>query len=204
MATGDYYYSSGTNTTTADLVWHGWNYATAATNDCTWPAWNTSTATSCATTNTATTWVYWNDQYYVLAEPVTNPMTADQLAEAAQRHRERQAELQAQAAKQARLAAEADSRAAELLKANLTEAQRLELAREQSFTVVSRDGQRNYRVKKGWSHNVERIDEAGKRLHTLCAHPSVNVPLYDNMLAQKLMLEHSEDDFLRIANRGAA
>jgi hypothetical protein len=45
----------------------------------------------------------------------------------------------------------------------------------------------------------------GERVtHRLCCHCDHTIPVYDNMLAQKLTLECDEEAFLRLANRHAA
>lgn len=56
-----------------------------------------------------------------------------------------------------------------------------------------------YRINAHSCGNVTKIDEAGNLLAQYCAAPQ-GVPLYDEMLAQKLMLEADEQGFLDIAN----
>lgn len=210
-------YASGTACTTWDS-WNQYYYTTIATGTSTtaeyvWSAWNSYASSSTAyvavdtgTSTCATVWARWNNSYWEIdnvnlgSVERAAPETAEQAAERAREHRERQAELARQAEEQNRLAQEAEQRAQELLTEHLTEEQRREFAKEKSFTVISKDGERRYRIRKGYSRNIERIDEHGKRLKTLCAHPAEQLPDYDHMLAQKLMLEHSEDDFLKIAN----
>lgn len=215
--------ATATTATTAADTWSYWNVqwieAATPTYATTWASWNTDSFDTATTITTTACWAYWNGQHWQRetgtapqparpAQPAEiamarNGMTPEQYQE----HRRLQAERDA--ANQARLAAElaerqaADVRAKELLVAVLSETQKAEFEKNETFTVISKDGERRYRVKKGWSHNVERIDVAGKKLHTLCAHPSQTVPEYDNMIAQLLFLEHSEDEFLKVANRGA-
>lgn len=52
---------------------------------------------------------------------------------------------------------------------------------------------------RGWSGNVEEIDDAGKATVRYCIHPTIGVPHPDNQLAQKLMLEHDEAGFRKVA-----
>lgn len=211
MAPSDY--SITTASTSTSTAWTYWNVQyTSGTNtttaDYTWAAWIDGTATTSASSSTSA-WIKWNVNYtgedgnegYVVR--VEQP-TPEELARQAEEHRRREEELKRQAAEQARLAQEAEDRAAELLRLTLSPEQLAEFEKDRAFTVISKDGERKYRIKKGWSHNVERIDDAGKRLHTLCAHPETPVPHFDNMLAQKLMLEHDEQRFLKIANKGQA
>lgn len=196
-----YYYvrcDTGTATATSALIWGDWNSAYSLTN----------TATSVSTAAT-TTWKYWNSvvgamgSNYVAAalRPPTPVEAAEQVRqEAVYAEEMRQAHERQQL--QAAILAEAEMRALALLKRQLNKEQHEEFVRNRCFTVISHDGQRKYRVNKGWSHNVERIDDGGKRMHSLCAHPSERVPEYDNMLAQLLLLTHDEPAFLRVANRG--
>lgn len=61
---------------------------------------------------------------------------------------------------------------------------------------------RTYRIRKGYSRNVELI-EAGKPTIRYCAHPAdaYRTPVPDAMLAQLLMIQHNEAEFLKVANR---
>jgi hypothetical protein len=61
---------------------------------------------------------------------------------------------------------------------------------------------RTYRIRKGYSRNVELI-EAGKPTVRYCAHPEDAhvTPVPDAMLAQLLMLQNNEAEFLKVANR---
>lgn len=95
----------------------------------------------------------------------------------------------------------ATERANELLHAHLTDAQRSDLARDGFFFVDSLRGNK-YRIRRGRVGNVDAMHQCGEKVsHRLCAHPQLYVPDGDTMLAQKLMLEHNEDEFLRLANR---
>lgn len=92
---------------------------------------------------------------------------------------------------------EAHERSMRLLRSALSERQREELARGY-FEVCAPSGRR-YRVySDSASGNVQEHDDRG-HLSTYCAHP-VGVPLGDQLLAQKLMLETDEEEFLRVAN----
>jgi hypothetical protein len=97
---------------------------------------------------------------------------------------------------------EASRRARGLLFAHLTAVQRAELERQQGFTVRSPSG-RLYRIGIGTVANIEVLDEAGATEYRLCACPK-QVPVWGVMLAQKLMLESREPEFLRVAVRHAA
>ena len=95
-----------------------------------------------------------------------------------------------------RLAAD---RSRELLVACLTPAQRLEFDRTHAFSVRGESGRR-YRVGFGTVANVEVLGSRGEVLYRLCAKPA-DLPTPAVMLAQKLMLETREAEFLRVAAR---
>jgi hypothetical protein len=96
--------------------------------------------------------------------------------------------------------AAARKRAEELLITHLTDAQRSDLKRDGFFFVESQLGKR-YRIRKGREGNVDRYCDKGEKIvGKLCIHPQAYVPDFDTMLAQKLMLEHNEQEFLRVAN----
>lgn len=180
-------------TSVSSVIWGSWNDTyTVSTSSGTanniWVAWNSTATTatpSMITYQTLTdTWAVWVGERERSREEI-----------------EAEAERERLAAEEYRtLAADAEARAEALLKQNLSERQAAEYAKDQTFTVISKNGKRTYRVRKGWSHNVEVI-ENDKKIATLCAHPVERVPEFDNMLTQKLMLEHAEEDFLKVANR---
>jgi hypothetical protein len=101
----------------------------------------------------------------------------------------------------ARVAAQV--RARELLRAHLNDDQRSEYDRKRSFVVVTPNG-RSYRIKSASSYNVhgeaDGIDYCVQlRSDAACR----GIPVEDQMLAQKLLLEVDEPRFLRLANRRA-
>lgn len=101
---------------------------------------------------------------------------------------------------------EAETRARDLLLQHLSPEQRSTFKRHKWFVVEGGRTGKRYRV-RDLGHlrgNVDVLD--GERVdHRLCGHADQNVvPLEDNLLAQKLMLEADEDEFLALANRHAA
>ena len=96
---------------------------------------------------------------------------------------------------EARLAVE---KAEALLRAHLDDEQQATLDREQAFLVSVKSG-RKYKVKRGQRGNVREMDDQGQEVRSFCIHPD-DVPDQDAMLAQKLLLEHDEPAFRRIAN----
>lgn len=94
----------------------------------------------------------------------------------------------------------AEAKALDLLARCLTPAQRAEFERFRSFTVRAASGQL-YRVTYGSTANVEVLTPEGEVMSRLCAGPA-GIPIPAVMLAQKLMLETSEQEFIRIAAQG--
>jgi hypothetical protein len=97
---------------------------------------------------------------------------------------------------------EADKKAEALLRCLLREDQRAQYERERAFEVVTSKGggTRRYRLRKGRTGNVFLVNEHGREVESYCIHPNENVPDADNLIAQKLLLEADETEFLRIAN----
>lgn len=95
----------------------------------------------------------------------------------------------------------ASERALDLLVRCLTPAQRSEFARSSTFKVRGQSGQQ-YRITYATTSNVEVLSPSGTVSRRLCALPAGDLPIPAVMLAQKLMLETREAEFLRIASRG--
>jgi hypothetical protein len=91
----------------------------------------------------------------------------------------------------------AQERSLDLLVRCLTAAQRAEFAHAHAFDVRGESGQ-HYRITYGKRANIEVVAPSGIVLRRLCAGP-LDVPAPAVMLAQKLMLETQETEFLRIA-----
>ena len=145
-------------------------------------------------------------------QPIRSPAIIRRRSEVAQRYEREMAERAAaeQLERQhAGLQAHSDAakkRALDLLLEHLTPAQR-ETFHKNSWFIVEGRSSRRYRINARGSlaGNVDVLDGAMKTIHRLCAHCDIHtIPLGDQLLAQKLMLEFDEDAFLRIANRHAA
>lgn len=103
---------------------------------------------------------------------------------------------------------QAKDRARELLLKHLSPAQRETFEKNKWFIVEGGQSQTKYRINDS-RHMVANIDvladETNKVKHRLCGHCGLDaVPIGDQLLAQKLMLEYDEDRFLRLANRHPA
>lgn len=96
----------------------------------------------------------------------------------------------------------APNRAEQLLLDYLTRAQRETYLQYGWFVVRGRSGKRySIRTKDALYCNVCELDNYGQIVSRLCAHAALNIPMGDQLLTQKLMLEHHEAEFRRIANR---
>lgn len=93
----------------------------------------------------------------------------------------------------------AHDRAVKLLYLHLDPEQQRQYANTRSFRVRSQHGHL-YRITYGSYYNVFRLNSHNQIIARLCAMPAGGLPIPDNMLFQKLMLESEEDKFWRLAN----
>ena len=197
MAT--YYYST-------DATWSGWTSTTSTcTYSSTWVDWNETSACD------SDTWVYWtapttsgttsavtcSNDGYIISPPKE---TAEERRAREQRYAEYRAEQDRQAKIRAEKEKAKEEKARQLLKEVLTEEQDAQLTKDGYFELTSVKSGKRYRIKKGFSMNVEELDKDGKRLRSMCFHPNVLVHHYDNMAIQKLMLENDEEEARKVAN----
>jgi hypothetical protein len=166
----------------------------------TWTQWNQTAATAGNVINlygdyqtahtSALTAESWKAEYWY--------RWVNQQEETAEQRAERQ-RIQAQHDQRARdyaaVRKAAAERAERLLEACLTSGQREQLQKNGWFVVYSKSG-RAYQIRRGRARNVVEVNTR----RTYCCHPVDNVPDADTMLAQKLMIESQEDEFLRTAN----
>lgn len=176
---------------TAATTWSGWNdYDTSMTGGAVWLQWHAD-ATNTATT--ASTMICWHTWIAVGGAELTNIVPAPEVI--AQRDavwRREAAERQAERDK-------VREKAWKLLLSMLDKQQKDQLERDRFFDVVARNSRRRYRIHHGTHGNVRLLNDVGKEVTRYCAQPN-NVPAEDAMLAQKLMLEHEEDQYLKVAN----
>lgn len=103
------------------------------------------------------------------------------------------------------------ARSRELLLEHLTPAQRESFERNKWFVIEGGKSRQRYRIRAA-VHMVANVDVIAVRddgsevvSHRLCAHCRLDeVPLFDQLLAQKLMLEFDEERFLSLANHHRA
>jgi len=96
---------------------------------------------------------------------------------------------------------EAQARGVQLLKENLSPAQRDQYEEGGYIEVVGGQTAKRYRIHLGRLMNVELLDSKGKPVATVCFTPRGRLADGDIMLAQKLALELFEADALKVANK---
>lgn len=202
------------------LMWARWmqSSATSTTTSATgWAIDDSSTSITFPVTfgNTCSANLVWGSTAWMLTEhrrhqhhvEVVREKTPAQLAQiavdiaAATERRQEAARLEAQR-QQFRLVS--NGRARNLLNQMLSPAQRLMLETKSYFelTVHDRDGaSRTYRIEHGYAGNVKLLDAKGVPVRRYCIHADSRLPYEDQMLAQKLLLESNEMEFLKIANK---
>lgn len=182
-------------------AWYHWVTASTA---------GTASTVMMDSTSTGNVWQHWTAGTSTATTLVINPVWAGWAKAVEETHEQKAARLQREAdqraewaRRNAELKAEQDAAVAKaevLLTEHLNAAQRDEYQRLKSFLVEAPSG-RTYRIRKGWSGNVELLNDEDEAIMRFCIHPSVSCPDQDNMLAQKLLLETDEDAFTRIANK---
>jgi hypothetical protein len=156
-----------------------------------WSQWNQNQSYTYTITNSGV-WTNWNLTYIYGPSGTQFNYTPISIAEV-------KAERQAEVAAWLKAEEEALARAERLLLSCLDEIQRDRFQKERVFEVIGRS-RRRYLVEYGWAGNVKILDETGKAVTKLCIHPVRPVPVPDNLLAQKLMIETDEEQFLKTAN----
>jgi hypothetical protein len=95
---------------------------------------------------------------------------------------------------------EASDRAKRLLMDNLSPDQRRDFQATGEFIVRTKTTA--YKITSTYNFNVIQLNKKGEPFAALCVRPAVDdIPLYDQLLAQKLMLETDERGFLAAANK---
>lgn len=95
----------------------------------------------------------------------------------------------------------AHKQARSLLASCLTNQQRAEFEDHEYFDVIGGASGRTYRIHSCRTANVHALDRHGRPLRAYCAVLRRGVPVEDQMLAQKLLLETDERRFLEIGVR---
>jgi hypothetical protein len=96
--------------------------------------------------------------------------------------------------------AKAASRGFELLRSNLNPQQLDQFDRERTFEVKGGATGRQYRIRRGWSMNIDEINPRGEVVKTWCFYPKGRLCVGDVLLAQKVALETFELEALKVGN----
>jgi hypothetical protein len=174
-------------------------YETSSNSTATiWCEWTSGTSSSNATCGTEIHWLQWTSETAATSNCRPRERTAAEIERdrlAAERREQERKERE----KQQRAAV---ARSTELLREWLDEKERQRFDREKKFHVVAQSGRRYEIDVSKRQHNVFELDAKGKRIveHCILAN-AFDLPLADNALAQKLLLEADEDQFRRIANQ---
>lgn len=188
-------------------AWHTYANQTATSTGCNWPLWQFDNGTGCvsniittSSTDCTPSTLYWPTWHENIAMPAiirerTTILEEKYNREYEERRRQRQ---EAEAKRKV-----ADERAKQILLEHLTPEQRDTVEKNGWFTIEGGRTGKIYRIKSkvGVSGNIEELDPAGKVIASYCCHLSHDHPQPDHHLAQKLMLEWDEDEFLRLANK---
>lgn len=177
-------YPMTTTTTNVFTCWVG--QTTTATTTTVWYAWNNIDSTATSATN------------YIPAYAVPQP-TERELAEL----RAQQAETEKKLEEQRQRQKAANERAEALLLSYLDPEQLEDYRKRRAFVVRCPKSGRRYCVRGdgGISGNVHEINGKDEVIARFCAHVKDGIPMADQLLTQKFMLEHYENEFLRVANR---
>ncbi len=153
-----------------------------------------------ATVSSSGIWTQWNSAYYIQSSGASGYVGG--IGGIVTATAQRIGEYLDYLGREARVREIADERAVKILTAHLTPEQREQYRREKCFEVLTtREGKiRRYRISHGWAGNITVLNGEGQQIEKLCIHPAKRIPFADNLLAQKLLLEADEDQFLKIAN----
>ena len=202
--------NSCTSTSSDGIVWYNWNLnsasgvlkaSTTVTNGAVWQTWTTSDTTITSGTCNVV-WANWNETIGQLnidpqLQPQIQPSYLHSHVPLLSEEEKQRLELRRQ---QGELKIKlANERANRLLFNHLTPGQLEDLKQNGGFNVMLENG-REYRIEWGSHGNVFLLGEASKKMSSYCIQPRGQLPKADSMLAQKLLLEANEDQFLRIAN----
>jgi len=94
---------------------------------------------------------------------------------------------------------EPERRSLKLMRRWLSAAQKEQFDTLGYFDVIGSHSGRRYRIRTGFSTNVQELDSLERTVVRWCFVPCENLPLGDVMLAQKIALENDERSALSVA-----
>lgn len=171
-------------TTSSSNTWQTW---ASTDSTATWDQWTDTTATT-TSSGSDITWTAWARADYFCVESIS------------QRAREQSKQLDKEKARKRRVA---NLKAMRLLRKVVTDEQWAQLKEKGFFEVIGRSGKKYELHKHTTVSNVIQVDF--KQRQKMCAHPDLHMdggtlPMADVLVAQKLAIEHREDEFLAVAN----
>lgn len=145
----------------------------------------------------------WDDDFLDELQGSTG-LTPEELVDVILRCPQNEAERDRRERERARLEREqqqreAAARARVLLLDHLDPEQRASFEANAKFFVTSSAG-RKFCIHLGRQHNVWLVDENNHHTTGYCGHIRDHVPDEDNVLAQMLLIQSDEAEFLRVAN----
>lgn len=182
--------SSYTTTASSTDVWYVWandsGTSAGSSTDVIWQDWTSGTSSSITSNITYAT------------PRVSSPPPETEEEKQAREERERQRQERIRVERE--LEKIATEKAMNLLLDNLDRQQKEMFEKTKWFFVVGQSGKK-YRIRHGWTGNIDELDEKDMVVAEYCIHPESRVPIADSMLIQKLMLEADEERFKQIANK---
>lgn len=175
-----------------------------------WTYW-TSNATSTTASSGDTIWVTWVDEHLHTRQGVEDyrrriygefPQpreTEEQRWKRIAKTEENQRKFNQEVAERKAKEAARKERARQLLREVLSDAQNKDLDEKGYFDIQCISGAK-YRINKGRSNNVKKVDQSGKIVESLCFHPQEQLDDYDTMCLQKMMLQFDEEGARRSAS----
>lgn len=160
--------------------------------------WNWTTTAS----NSTAAIINWESQGYRRSTAVWHDIVESEAERLAREEREAQYQERVRRENVEREAArvEAERRGEELLLGQLDDEEIERWNKERKIHVHSQRGRRYCIDGRKRQHNVFELDAEGVPVKELCVHIALECPLTDNVLAQKLALEHAEDHLIERAN----
>lgn len=157
---------------------------------------------SSGTDNSATTdaWTQWTTGSTTWVPLIYYPPPRELPEQERQRIEETRQQYAAAEEERSAARKEAERKAEKLLIEHLNNQQKKSYKKDKSFEMQSQSGRR-FILCSARVRNVEELDETGGKMASFCIHPTESIPLADQLLMQKLMLENHEKDFMRIANK---
>ena len=222
---GTGYQQIGTSAQVVSPIWNAWNQnvSTGSTGyiapNGIWQVWNSGYQTV-QQTGSYNIWLQWNQTAFpaLYDRPGANPPVAPRELSPEEKARRARENLiwKTRSRSRAVRTRVAERKAKALLREHLSDEQLVEYETDGSFTVETADGARRYRIGRGIAGNVRllacredppvlvaangRPIREGARFCAHVYHPDGDVPVEDNQLAQKLLIEAAEEQFLAMAN----